>query len=497
MKKVIVVGAGIGGLCSAIRLLNKGYEVTIFEKESTIGGKVNIKSSKGANFDLTASILMTSDIYTDIFEAVGKNYKDYIELIKLDPIYKVDYYDGNSYYFYSDLDDMINVLESMEKGLSSEYLDFLNNSYKKYLLSKEHFLNKPMIKKSEVINLKSINKILHINPRLSVDKYISGKISNQKLRDYLIFQSMYIGVNPFTTSNLYTLIPAISHACGLYSIKGGVYKYILALEKLIYELGGKIEVEKEVQEIVVDKNVVKGVKVNNNMYEADIVICNADFPYAIKNLFKGEIDEGLYKTKNIDKKDYSCSVFTIYLGLNKKYDNLKVHNIYISEDFRESIEKPFEGKLAKDPSLYIYSPSVVDDSVCGEYEQILNIVVRVPNLTFENINWDKESIVKYRNIIINQVKLIHGLEDIEEHIEYEDYLTPLDLKGRFNSYKGTSFGLSHKLNQTTYFRPHIKSKNIKGLYFIGSSTHPGNGVSVIIEGSKLIETQIDNDYNKH
>lgn len=496
MKKVIVVGAGIGGLCSAIRLLNKGYDVTIIEKESTIGGKVNIKNSKGANFDLTASILMTSDIYTDIFQAVGKNYKDYIELIKLDPIYKVDYYDGNSYYFYSDLDDMINVLENMQMGLSSEYLDFLNNSYKKYLLSKEHFLNKPMIKKSEIINLKSVNKILHINPRVNVEKYISGKVSNQKLRDYLIFQSMYIGVNPFNTSNLYTLIPAISHAYGLYSIKGGLYKYILALEKLIYELGGKIEVGKDVEEIVVDKNTVKGVKTNNDMYEADIVICNADFPYAIKNLFKYDVNEGLYRTNNIDKKDYSCSVFTIYLGLNKKYDNLKVHNIYISEDFRESIEKPFEGKLAKDPSLYLYSPSTVDDSVAGDYKQILNVVVRVPNLTFDNINWDKESIVKYRNIIINQVKLIHGLEDIEEHIEYEDYLTPLDLKGRFNSYNGTAFGLSHKLSQTTYFRPHIKSENIKGLYFIGSSTHPGNGVSVIIEGSKLIETQIDEDYKK-
>lgn len=491
MKKVIIVGSGIGGLCSAIRLLNKGYEVTIFEKENNIGGKVNVKSSKEANFDLTASILMTPDIYTEIFESVGKNYKDYIELIKLDPIYKVNYYDGTTYDLYSDLDVMISKLEDIQTGLSIEYLDFLNHSYKKYMLSKENFLNKPMIDKCEIINIKSLNKMLDINPIVKVYKYINSKISNEKLRQYLIFQSMYIGVNPFTTSNLYTLIPAISHAYGLYSVKGGLYKYILALEKLIYELGGKIEIGKEVNEIILEDKIIKGVKVNNDIYHCDIVVCNADFPYAIKNLFKENIDEGLYKSENICKKDYSCSVFIIYLGLNKKYDNLKVHNIYISEDFRESIEKPFEGKLSKDPSLYLYSPCVVDESVNGEYKQILNVVVRVPNLILKDIKWDKEDILKYRNIIINQVKSIKGLEDIEEHIEFEDYLTPVNLEEQFNSYKGTAFGLSHKLSQTTYFRPHVKSKSIKGLYYIGSSTHPGNGVSVIIEGTKLIEEQIE------
>ena len=139
----------------------------------------------------------------------------------------------------------------------------------------------------------------------------------------------------------------------------------------------------------------------------------------------------------------------------------------------------------------MYSPSEALDNVNGEYKQILNVVVRVPNLIFKDIKWDKESILKYRNIIINQVKLIKGLESIDEHIEFEDYLTPINLKEQFNSYNGTAFGLSHKLSQTTYFRPHIKSKNIKGLYYIGSSTHPGNGVSVIIDGSKLVEYQVE------
>lgn len=496
MKKVIIVGAGIGGLCSAVRLLKSGYKVTIYEKEGTLGGKVNIKQNKGAKFDLSASLLMTPHIYTELFEYVGKDYRDYIELIKVDPVYRVNYYDGSSYEFYSDIRKMIDTLEYMQKGLSAEYMDFLNNSYKKYLKSKENFLDKPMVDKEELLNIRSIGNLLDINPISNTDKYIYNKISNQKLREYLMFQSMYIGTNPYTTSNLYTLIPAISHAYGLWYIKGGFYKYILALEKLIKELGGEIHKEKEVKKIIIENNLAKGVLIDNKIYMSDIVICNADFPYAVKNLFSESLDEGMYTFKNIDKKDYSCSVFTIYLGLNKKYENFKVHNIFISENFKESIEDAFEGRLPRNPSIYVYCPSAIDSSVLGEYRQILNVVVRVPNLKAKDISWDKNTIYNLRNTIINELKKVKSLYDIEDHICYEEYLTPLDFEKNFNSYHGTAFGLSHKLSQTTYFRPHIKSKYVKGLYFIGSSTHPGNGVSVVIDGSKLIERKIKEDFNK-
>lgn len=496
MKEVIVVGAGIGGLCSAIRLLKEGYKVKIYEKESTLGGKVNVKCNKGARFDLTASILMTPHIYIDIFETLGKDYRNYFELIKIEPIYRVNYYDKTRHDFYSDTRKMINTLEAMQKGLSAEYMDFFYTSYKKYLISKDGFLDKPMLNKSELLNIASVNKLLDMKPMSNTNKYINKKISNEKLKEYLIFQSMYIGSNPYTTSNLYTLIPAISHAYGLWYIKGGFYKYILALEKLINELGGEIYLEKEVDKIVVKNNKVEGVVIDNNIYKSDFVVCNVDFPYAIKNLFEVNLNEGIYKFENIDEKDYSCSVFTIYLGLDKKYKGLKVHNIYINKNFRESIEDSFKGKLPKDISLYIYCPSSIDPEISGEYEDIISVVVRVPNLLSKDISWDKQTVCKFRNNIISVLKSISGLEDINEHIVYEDYLTPIDFKNRFNSYNGTAFGLSHELRQTICLRPHIKSKYIKGLYFIGSSTHPGNGVSVVIDGTKLVENSIKEDTKK-
>lgn len=490
MKSVITVGAGIGGLCTAIRLLKQGYKVTILEKEKEIGGKVNIKNIEGATFDLTASILMTPKIYTEIFDEVGKDYKDYFELIKIDPIYRVNYHNGDRYDFYSDLSKMVRVLEHMQEGLSIEYLNFTSKSLEKYIYSKKYFLDKPMTDINDVSISKSLKILSQIRPFTNVNKYIANIISNKQLKEYLIFQSMYIGINPYTNSNLYTLIPAISHTYGLWYIKGGFYKYIEALKKLILELGGVIETENNVEKILIDKDKVVGVESNKGIYKSDIVVCNADYPYAITNLInKGKNN----KIKKIKKEEYSCSIFIMYLGLNKKYDDLQVHNMYIGDNFKENIESPFKGKLPKSPSIYLYYPSKIDESVSSSFESILNVMVRVPNLEYKNIKWNKENIRKFRNIIINQLKNVKGLENLSKEILYESYLIPIQLKRKFNSYNGTAFGISHKLNQTTYFRPHIKDENTNGLYFIGSSTHPGNGVSVIIDGSKTLSKVIEKD----
>ena len=483
MKNALIVGAGIGGLCTAIRLLNKGYDVTIVEKEEYIGGKFNIRYDGKFKFDLTASILMTPNIYTDIFKDCKRNYQDYFDLIKLDPLYKVNYYDGSKINFYNDLGRMTNTLEQIQKGLSIEYMQFLSISLKKYLISKEYFLDKPMINMNEILNLQSMNKLIDISPFTTTNSYTSNIISNKKLREYLIFQSMYIGANPYTNSNVYTLIPAISHTYGLWYIKGGLYQYIKALEKLLYELGGKIITNTTVKEIIIYRKKSKGVVTNKGIFKSDVVVCNADFPYAVNKLIKNKSKKRIRELK--DKK-YSCSVFMIYLGLNKKYKELNVHNIYINKDFEESIQAPFKGKLPKYPSVYMYCPSRIDETLCPKGKETLNIMVRVPNLYYNNIKWNKKFIKYYRNIVINEIKQIKGLEDIEENILQESYLTPIDLKTKFNSYYGTAFGLSHKLNQTIYFRPHIRDKKVSNLYFIGSSTHPGNGVSVLIEGSKII-----------
>lgn len=527
MKDVIVVGSGIGGLCTAVRLLKKGFKVTILEKEGTVGGKVNIKENEQFKFDLTASILMTPHMYTEVFDYSGRDYRDYFKLINLEPIYNVNFYDGSRFYTYKDADKMKEELDNLEKRddisednnelmdykycenkkseisdkkyesnsrLFNEYLDFMKKTMKKYYIADTMLINKPMIDVKEMLSAETVKSISKIKPLKSSHKYISKLIDNEKFSDYLIFLTMYMGINPYEVSNIYTMIPAISHSYGIGYIKGGFYNYILALVKLIYEMGGKIETNTEVQQIIVKNDRVSAVKTDKIIYKSDIVVCNADYPYAVKNLFHKNVEAELRSERHMIKKEASCSIFMIYLGLSRKFDELSVHNIYISRNFRESIEKPFKGDIPDNPSIYIYYPSAVDDTLCTRGKSVMNLMVRVPNLSFKNIQWNEEKIHEFRKKIINEIKNIKGLENIEKYIEYEDYLIPDDLQGRFNSYEGSAFGLSHKLSQSLILRPAMKEKNLKGLYFIGSSTHPGNGVSIIIEGTKVLAEIIQNDY---
>ena len=477
MKQVTIVGGGIGAMSSAVRLLNNGYKVRIIEKESTLGGKVNIIQNNNARFDLTASIMMTPNIYTDIFKECGRDYKDYFTMHKVKCLYNVYSSTKEKFKLYNDINETTKELEKLQVGLSNEYLEFINISHKNYLISNRYFLNKPMKNISEILNIETISNIKKIKILKNSYKYTRNIITNEFLIQLLLFQTMYIGINPYTNSSIYTLIPAITQEYGLYHIQGGMYSYINALEKLIIELGGDIILNKEV--IKIDSK-TKEVKTKNRTYKSDIIVNNTDYMYTQRELLENT-------NKN---KEASCSVFIIYLGLNTSFENLNIHNVYINKKQRKSMNEVFSGKLSQNPDIYLYYPGNIDNTVVGNFKSIMNVVVRVPNLSYKNIKWDKQSIQNYRNTIIKELKNIEELENIEDHIEYENYLTPVDLKNKYNAYEGSAYGLSHKLSQSAIFRPNMVDKNTKGLYHIGSSVHPGNGVSVIIEGSKVLVNEI-------
>ncbi len=270
-----------------------------------------------------------------------------------------------------------------------------------------------------------------------------------------------------------------------------MYSYVKALEKVIYELGGVIERNYSVDEIIISDDKAIGIKSKNKeAVFADIVISNADFPYTMDTLIKDDIHKKKYTTDKLNDLKYSCSTFIIYLGLKKKYPQLSVHNLYLNDDFKENIDAAFTGQLPTNPSFYFYCPTKVDDTMIEIDGECISIVVRVPNLFFTNISWNEDTISFIRYKTISALKRVPGLEDIEENIIYENYLTPQDLKDNFNSYGGTSFGLSTSLTQTNYFRPHLKSDSVKNLYFVGSSVHPGPGVSIVLLSSKLVVQEI-------
>jgi phytoene desaturase len=489
-KKVIIIGAGIGGLSTALRLLNNGYEVEIYEKDETIGGRVNIIETENFRFDLSASILMMPDLYKEIFSYVNKDYRDYLEFTQLEPIYRLFSADKTVLDFNSNISSLTINLEQISKEDSLGYFKFISDVYEKYLIANEYFLQRSQDDSKDFFNLETFLKALKINTLSTSYDYISKYIKNEKLREFLAFQSMYVGISPFNGPNIYTLIPVVSQIYGLWHLKGGMYSFIKALAKVIDELGGSIKTGTTVEEILFLKGKAIGVKTSKGIEKGDIVVCNADFPYAMKNLVKDEYYKDKYTDKKIDEMKYTCSTFIIYLGLRKKYPQLAVHNIYLGENFKENIESAFTGNLPKNPSFYIYCPSRIDKSVVKNGGDCLNIMLRVPNLFFKEIIWDKNTINLLTNTIIKELKNMKGLDDIEENIEYINYLTPVDMESKFNAYGGTAFGLSPTLTQTNYFRPHFKSSKADNLFFVGNSVHPGPGISLVLNSSKLVVEEI-------
>lgn len=481
-KNVIIIGAGIGGLATAARLLKKGYKVKIVEKNSIAGGKTGFINSKGFTFDLTASIIMMPDEYNEIIKELNLN----LILKKLEPNYKVFFKNGSSKEYSTDIESVIKDVEKLNISDGEGYLKFLYEGYKNYNNAYKYFLNRDFNSLEDLVNSQTLKGIIKTKVIGNSYDYIGNYIKNQQLQNFLAFQAMYIGVNPYEASNIYTLIPAISAIKGIWYMEGGMYSLIKALQGYIIANGGEIEFETQCQEIIIESKCATGIITNKGKEFGDIVICNSDFSYTIENLIKNkEYKEKIYKY-DIGKKDYSCSVFMLYLGLRKKYDILQVHNLFLQDNFKESISSAFDGYIAENPSLYIYCPTRIDNTMAPLDKDLVNVMVRVPNLLKGNIKWDKEIISDLRNKIMHILKNIKGLEDIEDNVEYENYLTPMSFEKDYNTYGGCAFGLSHNLSQTAFLRPQNKAKDIENLYFIGDSIHPGTGVSLVLLGSSLL-----------
>lgn len=494
-KKAIVIGAGIGGLSIAARLCSKGFNVKVLEKNLTIGGKTNVLKSGSFKFDLTATIAMIYKDYIEVFSDCGKDYKKYFTFLPLSPTYRCFFADNTHYDFYNALPSLTSTIDVITKGdikNKAAYFNFLSNNYERYLVTNKNLLSKSFLKSRDLLNPSTLHTTMGLNTLHSSAHDCKKFIQNEKLFEYLMFQTMYIGISPYHSPSIYNLIPAASQMEGLYYIKGGMYSYIEALEKLIVEKGGKIQPLTQVSEILFSKNKAVGVVVNGKKEKADLVICSNDYTNAVTKLIKEPSIKDLIKP--VENLKYSCSIFILYLALDKKYPKLKVHNIFINNNFKKNIQSPFKGFLSPDPSLYIYCPSSIDDSVCPENCEIVNIVVRVPNLLKGKVTWTSKKADKMKEHILTILSSIDGLEDIEEHIVYDTFTTPLDLRDRFDTYGGCAFGLAHSLNESLLFRPQCCIPKIKNLYFTGASIHPGNGVSMVLKSSKICSEKIFKDF---
>lgn len=485
--KAVIIGSGIGGLCTGIRLLKTGYDVEIFEKLGVAGGVTNeyVCQNQKFRFDNTASIVIDPQEYDQIFLDAELNPRDYFEFVDLDILYQVFFESGKQHKLYYDMEKQRKEFELSFQESFDHYTNFVKDYTQKYATADRGFLTQDFSRLRDIAQYKILKQAVKLKPFCTVNTGISEYIQNEEFRDFLLFQCLYMGFSPYKMVSTYATVPAVSQHKGIRHIKGGMTAYTNGLLKAFLNLGGVIHYHSPVKEIEIVKNAACGIRTKQESMNADIVVSDADYCETVSRLIHRTFFPRAMIRKDPDLFLMSCSVFILRLALCCKYDNLSVHNVYINQNFKAEIERIFAGILPENPSIYIYYPAAADNSFGDETYSCMNVMVRVPNLSFQANQWNTLTIQSLRNKCLEILSKITGDNEFEKRILFQDYMTPCHLKDLYHCHDGAAFGIGHSLTQSMMFRPQATSPKIKNLYFVGSSIHPGNGVTMVMKSAKI------------
>lgn len=484
MKTALVIGAGISGLASALRLQSRGYTVTIIEKNSFIGGKTSILNLNNIDFNLTATIPMLFDTYINLFEEIGEDYRDYLNVKPLSTVYKAFFLNSPPLEISTDLSLLS---KNFTHTQLREYLTLLCEAKENFSFIQSNFLNH-----RSKVSLKKFLDIIKLKPYNSPYKYFTKNLSNQDLIKALTFQSMYVGSSPFNSPSLFSILPLINNINGLVSIQGGINSFVKALNNIFLKRGGKYLFNSSVQSFLFKENSCTGVLLQDGTkLNSSLIISSIDFPYTLQKLIPKDLTKKEFPFEHYEKDEMSCSTFILYLTLNKDLKTLTTHNIFINRNFKASIESSFSNKIAKNPSFYVHK-SFVDEQTIN-----LNILMRVPNLLYlDESFWTKKNISKLEDSLISSIEEFFNLRNLSSSIINKFSITPIHFKNIFNNYAGSCYGISPTLANLDIFRPQCTIKNINNLYFVGDSIHPGTGISTVLTSVKIAINQIITDKEK-
>ena len=486
-KRVIIIGSGIGGIATAGYLANKGYQVTIFEKNGFPGGRCGTYVKDQHRFDVGATFLMMPGVYENTFKALGKSMSEELELSRIDPIYRIKYPGKKEILFSSDLSKMQAQFEELEKGSYNRFLKLLSKGFNIYEKSMG-LIDRNYFKFFDLSLLKYPFLLLKYKAFHRHHKYVGRFFKSEELRALFTFQNLYLGQNPYGASGMYTFLPFMEISDGVYFHKGGMHAVADSLLSIAKENGVKLVVNAPVDKIEVDNKLARGVTLEDgSFFPADIVVANADLPYVYEELLPAG-----RKAKRLKNLEYSCSAFVFHWGIDKVYPQLQQHNVFVSGAHKESCKIIFkDNSFAEDPSIYVHSPVRSDSSAAPKDQDSISAIVHTGNLD-ENDPMDWEEMKeKARRAILRRFEE-EGLTDFEKHIKFEICYTPATWKSEFNLSRGGTFGsLAHNLLQMGFLRPDNHHRKYKNLFFVGGSTQPGSGMPLSLLSAKLVSERIE------
>lgn len=483
--RVIVVGAGLGGLSAAIHLATQGQRVIVFEKNERVGGKLNLLQEAGYTFDTGPSLFTMPWVLRDLFAAAGRRLEDYLQIVPLEPICRYSWPDGTRFDASQHLPTLLHEIERLSPPDVGGFLRFLAHTSRIYDIVADPFLRHPFDGLPDLLKPRMLRDGWRIDPFRTVDSATRHFFGNPYLRQVFNRYATYNGSSPYLLPATFHIIAYIEFAEGGWYIQGGMYQLAQALLRLARELGVEICTETPVQKVLHEQGQACGVLLGDGRRIAcRQVVLNADPRYAYRHL----LDQHEHMAARLERLQPSCSGFVLMLGINRMYPQLAHHNIFFSQDYPREFTAIFDRQVpAPDPTVYICASCVNDTYHAPPGHMNLFVLVNAPALN-GRVNWPREA-AGYRDTVLRKLERM-GLEDVRQHIVYEHMMTPLDLQERYNAAAGAIYGLASNTPFAAFLRPPLRARSLQNLYFVGGGTHPGGGIPLVLLSGRAVARQI-------
>ncbi len=486
-KQVIIVGAGMGGLCLATLLAKAGYQVTIYEKNESYGGRGRVFETDGYVFDMGPSWYMMPEVFEDFFAILGEDIHTYLELQKLSPSYRVFYEaEGNKPYdFFADREKMRAFFEEREPGAGEKLVRYLDESARQYAIAKKEFMYKNYNSIFDLFNLRVMKEGRKLEIFKTMDTIINRLFTDDLLRKVMKYQMVLLGTAPHHAPGIYRLMNHVDFDLGIWYPKGGIGKLFTALYDLAQKHGVVFYFNTPVEQILVHEGVACGVRVGGREVPADIVVSNADLHYTDTTLVPREYaerTEEYWRTKTM-----APSALILYLGLNKKMSSLVHHNLFFSTDWDTNFKQIIDyDRFPDNPSMYVSCPSYTDPTIAPVGHE--NVFVLVP--ISSGVSYTEAELARWTDYTLQALEEKMGCTDLRQHIEYRRVYCVKDFEKDYFAYKGSALGMAHTLLQSAFWRPNNMSKTVQNLYYVGANNNPGIGMPICLMSAETVYKRI-------
>jgi phytoene desaturase len=489
MKKcdrVVIIGAGPGGLAAALLLAREGLRVTVLERQPQVGGRTTTLSASGFRFDLGPTFFLYPQVLQSIFEAIGRDLWRELKLIRLDPQYSLIFGAGGRLNATPDVDRMEQAIAAICPADAASFRRFLADNRAK-LEEFKPCLGRPFLGWRDLFSRRLLKTLPTLRPWLSLDQELARYFNDPRIRLAFSFQSKYLGMSPYRCPSLFSILSFLEYEHGVYHPIGGCGAVTECMARIAREMGVEILLGDEVREILFQGRKAVGVRAVSGTYTANALVINADFARAMTCLVPDNLRRR-WTNRRISRKQFSCSTFMLYLGIEGLFDHLPHHTIYLDDDYVRNLHDIEDDHvLSQSPSFYVQNACVTDSSLAPPGMSTLYVLVPVTH-QHAKVDWTRER-ARFRSLVLERLSKV-GINDLERRIRFEHMITPADWEQRYEIHRGATFNLAHNLSQMLHLRPRNRFEDVEGVYLVGGGTHPGSGLPVIFESARITSTLV-------